>query len=185
MEAGGDGIVEADRLDLGTANVRFRPVNCSRCSLKEFTSARVIYEVQWAEDEELLNVLGKCGAQAFYENDVASNDNLINKVRLHPDNVKSKVFNLNLNDTTDEFINTDILLINNSATYYVSVKATIKSFPKSSNDIEIFYENTVIQVPDGLFYSRHHPYFWGFVVVVQLIFIIICVGLCMICRKYK
>jgi len=67
------------------AEVIFKPINCTLCNQREKNEARIIYEVFWSQDEELLNVLGKCDLDVFYEHDLNKDVNLIGNYRLRPE----------------------------------------------------------------------------------------------------
>ncbi len=44
------------------AVLSFKPLVCSGCTKKELENSKVIYEVFISKDEEIMNVIGKCGA---------------------------------------------------------------------------------------------------------------------------
>lgn len=74
-------------------------------------------------------------------------------------------------------------LDNNSADYYLSVRATIKLFPKYGSDLVIFYEN--VAMPPGHVIYEKDATFYIMISIVGAIVLITSIGICLLCRRYQ
>ena len=106
--------------------------------------AKVNYEIIWSRDEEILNVLGKCKADSYYEHDKES---LIGEVLDFLDvkpnkteGVKEKGFSLKFNSDKD-IVREIRSPKEDGEAAFVSVRAIIKNMPNVAEDMVIFYDN--------------------------------------------
>ena len=66
------------------------------------------------------------------------------------------------------------------------MKAIVKNFMKNNinEEIQIYYENAVMRIPDNIFLNHDYT-FWALMAIGYVIIFISCIGLCVMCRKYK
>lgn len=74
----------------------FYPLDCINCDKKDKNQAEIEYEILWADELEILNLMGKCDAESFFEHDKASEIINNNKIipREHIQNFKKDYFTL-------------------------------------------------------------------------------------------
>lgn len=60
----------------------FYPLDCISCDKKDKNQAEIEYEILWADELEILNLMGKCDVESFFEHDKASEN--INNDKINP-----------------------------------------------------------------------------------------------------